>query len=170
MKRFIIILAIMGFFGFFLLAELAYGYVWHLYKSKRVQPIAFSHRIHVGKQNLQCITCHLYVEKSKHAGVPFVETCMECHQQVNTGSPELAKLRDYWQQKKPIHWSRIYRLPDFIYFSHKRHIKAQVQCAECHGKVEWMDHIRKISPLKMGWCLSCHNAKNAPKDCWTCHK
>lgn len=169
-KRTFIVMAIMGFFGFFMILEIAYGYGWHLYQAKRRQPIAFSHRLHVGKQNIQCTQCHLYVGKSRHAGIPFVETCMQCHKDITTQSPEIEKLLSHWRDQKPIEWANIYRLPDFIYFSHKRHIMAKVDCSECHGKVERMETIRQVSSLKMGWCISCHTAKGAPRDCWTCHK
>ncbi len=96
----------------------------------------------------------------------------------------LAKLREHYDEKKSIEWSRIYRLPDFVYFSHERHVNAGKQhamqgdrqvdtgldCSECHGKVEWMETMHQVTSLKMGWCVSCHKAKNAPRDCWTCHK
>lgn len=168
--RLMVVLGILFFFGFFMAVEVAYGYGWRRYQNAREQPIAFSHKLHVGKQNIPCTTCHLFVEKSRHAGVPFVETCMQCHQNVLVAGPQVDRLLEHRRKREPIEWARIYRLPDFIYFSHKRHVQANVDCADCHGQVEWMETMRRVSSLKMGWCVSCHKTKGAPRDCWTCHK
>jgi hypothetical protein len=35
------------------------------------QPIAFSHRLHAGDMKIDCQYCHIGVEKSRHALVPF---------------------------------------------------------------------------------------------------
>jgi len=65
-----------------------------------------------------------------------------------------------------------------VKFNHKRHVKAGVQCTDCHGPVQTMAVVYQYSPMKMGWCVSCHRAdmKNprnpqypASLDCLTCH-
>lgn len=43
------------------------------------QPIAFSHRLHAGELQISCLYCHSGAEKSRHAGIPAAETCMNCH-------------------------------------------------------------------------------------------
>ncbi len=43
------------------------------------QPIAFSHRLHAGELQVQCLYCHSEAEKSRHAGVPSANVCMNCH-------------------------------------------------------------------------------------------
>lgn len=43
------------------------------------QPIAFSHRLHAGELNVSCLYCHSGAEKSRHAGVPAANVCMNCH-------------------------------------------------------------------------------------------
>lgn len=43
------------------------------------QPLAFSHRLHVGELNIDCLYCHFGAEKSRHAGIPAASTCMNCH-------------------------------------------------------------------------------------------
>jgi hypothetical protein len=47
-----------------------------------VQPVAFSHRLHAGELQLDCLFCHGGAETSRHAGVPPVELCMDCHRHV----------------------------------------------------------------------------------------
>ena len=144
-----------------------------------IQPIAFSHRIHAGENNIPCMYCHIYADKSTVSGVPNVQRCMGCHKIIKTDSPLIQKLTDYWDRKEPIPWIKVHNLPDYVYFPHKRHVKAGVQCQKCHGDVAKMDVITRVSSLKMGWCLDCHikgaieiigtPVKNG-KDCWTCHK
>lgn len=43
------------------------------------QPIAFSHRLHAGELGVDCLYCHFASEKSRHAGIPALSTCMNCH-------------------------------------------------------------------------------------------
>jgi hypothetical protein len=50
-----------------------------------VQPIAYSHRLHAGELQIPCLYCHFGAEKSRHAGIPPVNVCMNCHRSV--GAP-----------------------------------------------------------------------------------
>lgn len=43
------------------------------------QPIAYSHRLHAGELQIQCLYCHFGAEKSRHAGIPPASVCMNCH-------------------------------------------------------------------------------------------
>lgn len=134
------------------------------------QPIKFSHRVHAGDNNIPCRFCHIYATRSRVSGVPSVQRCMGCHSSIRKDSPEIKKLYSYWEAKKPIPWVKIYDLPDYIYFPHNRHVNGGVKCKECHGDIEKMEKVRKVSYLVMGWCLSCHSKRNGPTDdCWECH-
>jgi hypothetical protein len=44
------------------------------------QPIAYSHRAHAGDLQIPCLYCHFGAEKSRHAGIPPANVCMNCHQ------------------------------------------------------------------------------------------
>ena len=150
------------------------------------QPIAFPHDRHVKVLGMDCQYCHSSARKEIHAGVPPTQVCMGCHKLVSTeGRPELDKLKKYAEDGTPIPWVRVHDLPDFVYFSHKRHVTAGVVCNECHGAVEEMTVDQRVATLKMGWCLDCHaqhesidtNYRDKAelrraelKDCWTCHK
>ena len=46
------------------------------------QPIAFSHKIHAGVNEIPCTYCHSYVAKSSQPGIPSVMECMGCHKYV----------------------------------------------------------------------------------------
>jgi hypothetical protein len=145
---------------------------WYQYKRPPEQPIAFSHSIHVGKVGLECKLCHEYTDQSIYAGIPAMQTCMTCHINVATDRPEIQKLTGYWERQEPVEWNRVHRLRirNHIYFSHKRHVKAGVECAQCHGDVQYQDYpLRRVSSLEMGWCVGCHEKNNASIDCITCH-
>ncbi len=171
MKKYLGIPVALLFFGFFALAYLALASDWYRHKQAPAQPIDFSHQIHVGKVGLQCLFCHETADKSTFAGIPAVEKCMSCHKNVAADRPEIRKLAAYWNEGKPMEWNRVHRIRirDHVYFSHKRHVKADIDCAACHGDVKYMARIRQVSSLKMGWCVQCHRENDAPTDCLTCH-
>jgi hypothetical protein len=177
-----------------------------------VQPIAYSHRLHAGELQIQCLYCHSNADKSRHAGIPAMNVCMNCHSSVTATlaavkqeeqaaqqqnrppqpveSKELRKLYDALALDKtlmpipgkaptPIAWTRIHKLPDFVYFNHSAHVNATVRCQQCHGPIETMERVRQYAPLTMGWCVNCHRDVNAngvngkqvhaSTDCVTCH-
>ena len=46
------------------------------------QPIAFSHKLHAGALEMNCLYCHYSAAKSPRAGIPPASLCMNCHRQV----------------------------------------------------------------------------------------
>jgi len=137
-----------------------------------VQPINFSHKIHVARNNIPCMYCHIYADRTPSAGVPSVDKCMSCHKVIATDKPEIIKVAAYWERQEPIPWIKVHDVPDFVHFTHKRHIKAGLACQECHGAVEKMDRVTRVSTLKMPWCVDCHTQRKVEngRDCLTCHK
>ena len=138
------------------------------------QPIAFSHKIHAGENEIPCMYCHTQARRSISAGVPSVSKCVGCHNEIATDAPQIRKLISYWQNKEPIPWIKVHDLPDFVHFTHKRHVLAGIECQTCHGPVETMDriHLTSVAPMEMGLCLNCHKQHEVVNglDCWTCHK
>ena len=136
------------------------------------QPIDFNHRIHAGDNQIPCMYCHVQARRSISAGVPSVNKCMGCHAEVTPDRPQIRLLVSYWETKEPIPWIKVHDLPDFVHFTHKRHVQADIECQTCHGPVETMDVVSREAPVKMGLCLACHreNEVEHGTDCWTCHK
>jgi hypothetical protein len=120
------------------------------------QPVPFSHQHHVGVLGLDCRYCHTSVEKARFAGIPATSTCMTCHSQLYTNTKMLAPVRESLAEHRPLHWQRVNRLPDYVYFDHSIHIAKGVGCTTCHGKVSTMPLMRQAAPLTMSWCLDCH--------------
>lgn len=151
-----------------------------------VQPIYYSHKVHAGANQISCLYCHTGAQESKHANIPSVNVCMNCHMAVKeyAGDPlfredgtsvnpnaEIQKLYQYagWNPDskkydkpgKPIEWIRIHNLPDLVYFNHSQHVNAgRVQCQTCHGEIQKMDEVRQFADLSMGWCVNCHRTTN----------
>jgi Cytochrome c7 and related cytochrome c len=127
----------------------------------REQPVQFSHQHHAGALGIDCRYCHSTVEKAPSAGIPPTKTCMNCHSQIWMTSPYLEIVRASFRDDKPLHWTRVHDLPDFVYFNHSVHVKKGVGCATCHGRVDRMPLMMQKATLQMGWCLDCH--KNPAK-------
>src|SRR5262245_13114353 len=99
------------------------------------QPLQFSHAHHVGGVGIDCRYCHTSVEKSSFAGIPPTKTCMNCHSQLWTTSPYLEPVRASLRDNKPLHWTRVHNLPDFVFFNHSIHVSKGIGCSTCHGRV-----------------------------------
>ncbi len=121
-----------------------------------VQPIPYSHKLHVGELGIDCRYCHTSVETGPAANIPPTQTCMNCHEKVMTESPKLEPLRESSRTGLPVEWVRVHDLPDYAYFNHSAHVTRGVGCSECHGRVDTMDTLYQIKPLSMAWCLNCH--------------
>ncbi len=120
------------------------------------QPVPFSHAHHVGDFGLDCRYCHTAVENSAVASVPATHICMTCHSQLYTQTEMLAPVRTSLADNRPIHWNKVNKLPDYVYFDHSIHVAKGVGCSTCHGEVDRMPLMRQSAPLTMGWCLDCH--------------
>ncbi len=129
----------------------------------RSQPVPFSHEHHVAGLGIDCRYCHTSVEVSPFAGMPSTKTCMTCHSQIWTNAALLAPVRESWNSGAPIKdatghtgWTRVHKLPDFVYFNHSIHLAKGVGCVTCHGRVDKMPLMYQHASLQMEWCLDCH--------------
>lgn len=135
------------------------------------QPIPFSHKQHAGDLKVDCKYCHTSVESSRHASVPSLNICMNCHITVKADSPHIIKLTEAYNNGTSVAWNKVHLLPDHVKFNHAPHIKAGKDCTVCHGKVQEMEKVLQFESLSMGWCVNCHRQpeNNAPTNCSTCH-
>lgn len=133
-----------------------------------VQPVPFSHKLHCEK-NIPCVLCHQTATSGETAGLPKADVCMTCHQTVAAGSPTIRKVAAYAKQHKPIHWVRVYKIQDFVFFSHNRHSNAKVACSACHGEVCKSDVLKQEVKFSMVFCVNCHKERKATVKCNACH-
>jgi hypothetical protein len=149
-----------------------------------LQPIQFSHKHHAGLYEIDCHYCHSGTDRSRAAGVPSVELCMGCHAQFPAAYDELEGiqiLKEHWAKQEPIEWVQLHRLPEYVKFQHRAHVRAGFDCQQCHGNVEEMDKLAVTedtiwwpwglpsAKLEMGWCIDCHRDNGATQDCLACH-
>lgn len=149
------------------------------------QPIYYSHKVHAGINQINCLYCHNGAWDSKHAGIPSLNICMNCHKVISTyekgpqlhdedgnkidGTAEIQKLYQYagfkpgpgavWDpaKAKSPEWIKIHNLPDHVYFNHAQHVRVgNVACQTCHGNIQEMDKVKQEAELSMGWCINCH--------------
>ena len=137
-----IVAAIAGSLG----PTLAIAGVWYFFSPwytdvgyRPVQPVPYSHKLHVGELGLDCRYCHASVEISAVANIPPTQTCMNCHPLVKKDSEKLAPIRDSAQSGRPMRWIRVHKLPDFAYFTHNAHVAAGIGCVTCHGRIDEME-------------------------------
>jgi hypothetical protein len=122
----------------------------------REQPIPFSHAHHVGSMGIDCRYCHSSVENSDWAVIPPTKTCMNCHSQIWINSPTLEPVRESFRTNQSIKWTKVYDLPDYVYFNHSIHVKKGVGCETCHGRIDEQPLTYQQPSLQMRWCLNCH--------------
>ena len=121
------------------------------------QPIPFSHKLHAGDMDINCAYCHTGVYKGKQAGIPSASICMNCHNAIKQGSPEIQKIYAAIETNTPIEWVRVHNLPDLAYFNHSQHSNvAGLDCENCHGEIPTMEVVEQRHSLTMGWCIDCH--------------
>ncbi|MCL5103459.1 MAG: cytochrome c family protein [Armatimonadetes bacterium] len=133
------------------------------------QPIPFSHYIHATTKQINCFFCHPNAATSSNAGMPSVEKCLLCHNVIATNFQPIRKITDYYIRGESIPWVRVYRLPDFVQFSHQPHIARGFDCSECHGNVKGMDRIYEPKIINMRFCVDCHRKHKASTSCFSCH-
>lgn len=121
-----------------------------------VQPVPYSHALHVGQLGMDCRYCHTSVESAAHAAVPPTQTCMNCHKMVRANSERLIPVFESYATGMPVEWIRVHDLPDYVYFNHSAHVRRGVGCVSCHGRIDTMEVVTQVEPLSMGWCLRCH--------------
>jgi len=153
-------LKLVSVLGFIITCTLVYYGAEELYKVGLVpegynpeQPIEFTHKVHAGDNEIDCQYCHSSASKSKHAGIPTVNVCMNCHKAIGEatsgekGTAEIAKIhkaagwdadkREYTGKTEPIKWVKVHNIPDHVYFNHSQHVTVGgIECENCHGDVK----------------------------------
>jgi len=122
------------------------------------QPIAFSHQQHI---------------EGLRATIPSLAVCADCHFDALSESPEEAKLLTYVTADESIPWSKVYWVPDHVFFSHRRHTTvSEIECETCHGPVAARTEplTRPMLSITMERCMECHEETGTSNDCILCHR
>lgn len=127
------------------------------------QPIAFPHDIHAGINGIDCMYCHNSADKSKTAGLPTTNVCMNCHKQVQGAGDQVAKIQNiynsagfspegggiYSGETENIVWNKVHNLPDYVFFSHAQHVEiGGIDCMQCHGDMTKQNETARVVPVE----------------------
>jgi hypothetical protein len=162
--KFFLLGLVAGFLLLLLFISLGFGF-------KTDQPISFNHKKHF-EQGLECDSCHHYFKTQNFSGMPDLTTCLECHKEPVTQSPEEEKIRQFQKKGQEIPWRRIYGEPDHIFYSHRRHVVlGKIPCATCHGDIAQSERppSKPWVKMTMKWCMDCHTKNKVTNDCLACH-
>ncbi len=133
------------------------------------QPLPFSHKTHVSN-GLKCRQCHPVPDPGDFASLPKTDLCMGCHTLLKKDSPHIQKLAALHADAKKVPWAPVYRIPDWVSFSHQKHLDVEgVTCQTCHGPVGERDVMRREKDISMAGCMDCHRARRASVECQICH-
>ncbi len=143
------------------------------YKNVEIDPVSFSHYVHTKQHKIKCVTCHRGVLTQERAEVPNINFCSMCHSTlINPSSKREKTIFEFVKRNETIPWKINYYLPDYVYFSHIRHVKlGKLDCSACHGNMSEQDspQLKNFSPMKMQFCFDCHEEKGITTDCGNCH-
>jgi hypothetical protein len=129
----------------------------------------FSHKRHADLK-IECAYCHEKALTGERAGFPAASKCMVCHAQVAKEAAAIVRLAALAKDAVVKPEKPIYRLPDFVTFSHTRHKTEAISCGTCHGNVWTSNVIVQQLPMRMKACVDCHKANRAAVTCTTCHE
>jgi len=124
----------------------------------------FAHALHLS-EGLACTDCHGEGEPA----AAKVDFCLECHDNPAEGSDGV---RAYFAgisdgaggYKIPSRWK-----DDELVPHHAAHAAAKVECAVCHGEPGRGPVLKPGAAVLMERCIACHQERNAPVKCETCH-
>lgn len=133
---FIIGLAVSLIIGWIVFPKLLY--------SQKKQPIDFSHAAHNELVDDGCESCHFFRDDGTYAGVPKLEQCVDCHEEVQ-GETEHEQIfvEEYVSKNREVPWLIYSKQPDCVFFSHAAHVKmAKIDCVTCHGHIGESEHLK----------------------------
>ena len=132
-------------FGVFISLILGWIIFPKLLYSKKKQPIDFNHAFHVTQVDNGCESCHFFRKDGTFSGVPKLEQCIDCHEEIQGIDPnEIKFVEDYVSKDRQVPWLIYSKQPNCVFFSHAAHIKgAGMDCVTCHG------HIGESKSLKV---------------------
>ncbi len=87
------------------------------------QPLDFNHLLHTDEVGLDCVDCHRYALSGVRATIPNIEVCADCPDVAAGDSANELKLVEHVESGESIPWRKVYRVPDDVYFSHRRHTR-----------------------------------------------
>lgn len=169
----VVVAFLMGFIGALVVGWVVFPRVLY---STHYQPVNFSHLTH---SDNDCDYCHYFRSDGTYSGIPNIDNCRECHEEMlGDSEAERILVEEYIKQNKPIPWLVYEWQPDNVYFSHVPH--RDIDCVRCHRDVSKEEnnpvvYVNRLTgysktTMKMTECEKCHAERGASNACQVCHK
>jgi hypothetical protein len=129
---------------------------------------AFSHRLHVEEEGLDCFSCHETAMMSDDPGMPEPDSCAVCHDEIDADKPEDERVETLFTDGV-FDAARASALDDELVFSHKLHASGDQECSACHTGIESNRRVGPELAVPMDDCMACHAGREVANDCETCH-
>ena len=144
--------------------------------------IHFDHKLHVQQLHVECKSCHPSALTSDSAGdslIPAGTACDGCHHSDHTDlravKGQCADCHDGWRAGDGNTVRDLVIPRANMVFSHARHARRNINCQQCHGRVEDVGLATRDQLPRMRGCLRCHQSADvlargdAKGSCDTCH-
>jgi hypothetical protein len=150
--------------------------------------VRFNHKLHVKQLKQSCKVCHAAAFASNDAADRLLPkpatTCDGCHESdhadllhVKAGPSAIGQCAYCHLGARAGEGGKVAALvlptPN-LHFPHKLHLVRNIQCAQCHGKIDELELATREQMPRMAGCLSCHAMSGpaqgeAKSACSTCH-
>jgi hypothetical protein len=154
---------------FVVLLVLCAGCAWLNSLSGGPKRFAFSHAIHVVDEKLDCVMCHENLGVSDEPGMPVLDTCATCHDEIDEKKPQAQHVSTLFAKDQFVA-AHASRLDKEQIFSHKAHVKQVKSCDACHAGIEHNQAISADIAVPMASCTACHAERKVASGCQTCHR
>lgn len=150
--------------------------------------IRFNHKRHVKEMKLSCKSCHTKATESMASSDSLLpapqETCDSCHDVDHSDLAHVRAGKDANGQCAFCHLGEIKGAGGLVApmlipapnlrFPHKKHLDRNINCQQCHGRVEELELATRDQLPRMAGCFTCHalpkpSAGDAAATCTTCH-
>ena len=95
--------------------------------------LAFSHRLHVEDEGLECSDCHARWEDAEDPGMPRAAQCALCHSELDSEKPPDLRVETLFDDGE-FRAAHAGQQSDEIMFSHVSHA-GRLECNACHAEV-----------------------------------
>jgi len=136
--------------GFVVLLALGWYVFPMILYSKKVQPVSFSHKLHIEGTGMECTECHAFRADGTFMGVPNMTSesdgaCLVCHDDPESTQGEDPREKEFLAEyvatgKERIDWLIYSKQPPCVFFPHSVHvIMKEIECSRCHGEMAERD-------------------------------
>ena len=130
--------------------------------------IHFSHQAHLNDYGVVCADCHASAGSSLSSGdniLPLEKDCAGCHAEEVSDPEQCGKCH-----KADVERTAFANPERVIDFHHQYHTEVLgLGCESCHVRMDETDYASRVHWPVMDDCLTCHQDRDAPFDCETCH-